>query len=237
MGADRHTNPIRLLVVEDNLDIAENIGDYFQARGGIMDYAMDGIGGLHLALTNTYDVIILDIMLPGMDGLTLCRKLRKEVGKNTPVLMLTARDTLSDKLEGFESGADDYLVKPFALRELAARVKALAKRGRPANSPILRVADLELDVGRMKPQRAGRSIRLNRVCLHILTMLMEAHPNVIPRDEIENALWGETPPGSDALRSHMYALRRAIDRPFKFPLLQTVHGIGYKLAVPDENSK
>jgi DNA-binding response OmpR family regulator len=237
MGARHLTRPLRLLVVEDNLDIAENVGDYFQAQGEILDFAMDGIGGLHLALTNTYDVIILDLMLPGIDGVTLCRKLRTEAVKNTPVLMLTARDTLDDKLEGFEAGADDYLVKPFSLRELAARVDALSKRGRPASQKILRVADLELDVGRMKLQRAGRPIRLNRACAHILTMLMEAYPNVIPRNELENALWGEMPPGSDALRSHIYTLRRAIDRPFNYPLLQTVHGIGYKLAVPDETSQ
>jgi CheY-like chemotaxis protein len=117
MDANHHSRPLRLLVIEDNLDIAENIGDYFQARGGILDFAMDGIGGLHLALTHPYDVIILDIMLPGMDGLTLCRKLRKEAVKAPPVLMLTARDTLNDKLEGFASGADDYLVKPFALQD------------------------------------------------------------------------------------------------------------------------
>lgn len=235
MGIHHQTKPLRLLVIEDNLDIAENIGDYLQAQGAIMDFAMDGIGGLHLALTNTYDVIILDIMLPGMDGLTTCRKLRKEAGKETPVLMLTARDTLNDKLKGFASGADDYLVKPFALQELAARVNALSKRRRPASRAILRVADLELDVGSMQASRAGRAIKLNRACLQILTMLMESYPNVTPRAEIETALWGEMLPGSDALRSHIYALRRAIDKPFKYPLLQTVHGIGYRLAAPDEN--
>ena len=234
MSPHPRASPRRLLVVEDNLDIAENIGDYFEARGEILDFAMDGIGGLHLALTNAYDVIILDIMLPGMDGLTFCRKLRKEAGKQTPVLMLTARDTLNDKLEGFEAGADDYLVKPFALEELAARVTALSKRGRPVSRTILRVADLELDVGRMKTQRAGRPIKLNRACLQILTLLMEAYPNVTSRDEIENALWGEMPPGSDALRSHIYALRQAIDKPFAYSLLQTVHGVGYRLVPPNE---
>ncbi|MEE4235279.1 MAG: response regulator transcription factor [Anderseniella sp.] len=237
MDANHHSRPLRLLVIEDNLDIAENIGDYFQARGGILDFAMDGIGGLHLALTHPYDVIILDIMLPGMDGLTLCRKLRKEAFKAPPVLMLTARDTLNDKLEGFASGADDYLVKPFALRELAARIEALLKRGRPVDRPILRVADLEMDLGRMEARRAGRLIKLNRVCMQILTILMKAYPNVTSRDELETALWGEMPPGSDALRSHIYALRRAIDKPFTYPLLQTMHGIGYRLAAPDENSQ
>jgi DNA-binding response OmpR family regulator len=234
MAKPRLTSPLRLLVVEDNFDIAENIGDYFEAQGAILDFAMDGLGGLHLAITNIYDVIILDIMLPGMDGLTFCRKLRKEAGQDTPVLMLTARDTLDDKLEGFGSGADDYLVKPFALQELAARIHALSKRRMPSSPSLLIVADLELDVGRMKVQRAGRPIKLNRVCLQILTMLMQAHPNIIARDALENALWGDALPGSDALRSHIYALRRAIDKPFRYPLLQTVHGVGYRLAAPDE---
>ena len=237
MVSHDQTKPLRLLVVEDSTDIAENIGDYFETRGGIMDFAMDGIVGLHLAVTNTYDVIILDIMLPGMDGLTFCRKLRTEAGRDTPVLMLTARDTLEDKLEGFESGADDYLVKPFALQELGARVRALSMRGRRVRRSTLRVADLELDLGRMKTKRAGRPIKLNRVCLQILTMLMEAYPNVMSREEIEFALWGEMLPGSDALRSHIYALRRAIDRPFTYPLLQTVHGVGYRLALPDETTQ
>ncbi|MGD2269708.1 MAG: response regulator transcription factor [Desulfobacterales bacterium] len=228
--------PLSILIVEDNSDIAENIGDYLEAQGHIMDFALDGIGGLHLALTQNYDVIVLDIMLPGMDGLTYCRKLRKEGGKHTPVLMLTARDTLSDKLEGFDAGADDYLVKPFALEELAARLGALVRRNDKASQVLLRVADLKLDTGSMKVQRRGHPIELNRACFKILKMLMESHPNVVAREEIERALWGDMLPGSDALRSHIYALRRVIDRPFKRPILKTVHGVGYRLVEPDDLS-
>jgi len=227
---------MRILVVEDNPDIAENIGDYFEAQGHIVDFAMDGIGGMHLALTQAFDVIILDIMLPGMDGLTFCKKLREEGAKQTPVLMLTARDTLSDKLEGFKAGADDYLVKPFALQELEARILALVKRMDTAPQPVLRVCDLELDTGSLKVQRAGKPIELNRACLKILKMLMQAYPNVVSRNEIENALWGDMPPGSDSLRSHIYVLRRAIDKQFEHPLLETVHGVGYKLVDPDDLS-
>jgi len=222
------------LIVEDNSDIAENIGDYLEAQGHIPDFAMDGIGGLHLALTQDYDVIVLDILLPGMDGLTFCRKLREEGGKQTPVLMLTARDTLSDKLEGFDAGADDYLVKPFALEELAARLSVLTRRTNEVFKARLRVGDLELDTGSMKVHRAGRPIELNRACLRILTMLMQACPNVVSREKIEQALWGDMLPGSDALRSHIYTLRRAIDKPFGHPLLQTVHGLGYKLVEPHD---
>lgn len=227
---------LRILIVEDNADIAENIGDYLEQQGHVLDFAMDGIGGLHLALTHDFDVIVLDIMLPGMDGLTFCRKLRKEADRKTPVLMLTARDTLSDKLEGFDAGADDYLVKPFALEELAARIGVLVRRGDQSASSRMRVADMEVDTGKMQIHRAGRKIELNRACLKILIMLMQAHPNIVTRKELQHALWGDAPPGSDALRSHIYALRNAIDKPFKHSLLETVHGVGYRLVVPDEIS-
>jgi len=225
-----NNSPLRLLIVEDNADIAENIADYFEALGHITDFAMDGVVGLHLALTQAYDVIILDVMLPAMDGLTFCRKLRKDGKKRTPVLMLTARDTLEDKLAGFNAGSDDYLVKPFALEELEARVSALVRRTVEKSHPILCVADLELDTGSMQVNRGGVSIELNRACLKILSILMKAYPDMVERKELEHALWGDMPPGSDALRSHIYTLRRQIDRPFKVPLLSTVHGIGYRLA-------
>ena len=230
----RDQRSLRILIVEDNNDIAENIGDYLEAQGHITDFAMDGIGGLHLAFTQSYDVIVLDIMLPRMDGLTFCRKLREEGEKRTPVLMLTARDTLPDKLEGFEAGADDYLVKPFALEELAARLGALVRRTDSTAKSLFRIGDLEMDTGSMNVKRAKRDIVLNRACLKILAMLMQAHPKIVSRREIEHGLWGDMLPGSDVLRSHIYALRRAIDKPFKHPLLQTVHGIGYKLVEPDD---
>ena len=225
----------RILIVEDHVDIAENIADYLESRGHILDFAMDGISGLHLALTHDYDAIVLDIMLPGMDGLTFCQKLRKEGGKQTPVLMLTARDTLSDKLEGFEAGADDYLVKPFALEELTARLGALVRRLK-VTPKKLQIADLEFDSGTMKVYRSGKEIKLNRVCLQILQILMKASPNVVKRSDLEQILWGDMPPGSDALRSHIYALRHAIDKPFKTPLIWTIHGIGYRLVASDEIS-
>lgn len=150
--------------------------------------------------------------------------------------MLTARDTLDDKLAGFESGTDDYLVKPFALEELIARLQALVKRSFSYAPEMLRVGELELDTGGMKVRRAGQIIELNRVCMNILTMLMKAHPNVVTRKDIEHALWGDMPPGSDSIRSHVYALRQAIDKPFQTSMLETVHGIGYRLKENDEIS-
>lgn len=223
---------INVLIVEDNSDIAANIGDYMEVHGYTVDFAIDGIGGLHLALSNDYDVIILDIMLPKMDGLSFCRKLRQESRKRTPVLMLTARDTLDDKLAGFDVGTDDYLVKPFALQEVLARVKALARRGEPETPDVLQVADLKLDLGTLVAQRAGQHLKLNPIGIKILKLLMQASPKVVSHHEIEQALWNDEPPDSGALRSHMYALRRAVDKPFPRPLLTTVHGIGYRLVDP-----
>jgi DNA-binding response OmpR family regulator len=224
----------KVLVIEDHLDIAENIGDYLTVQGHIVDFAMDGISGMHLALTGDFDVIILDLMLPGMDGLTLCRKYRQEADHQTPILMLTARDTLDDKLAGFETGADDYLVKPFALEELSVRITALAKRGLKVHSSTLLVGELELDLGTLKATREGKHIELNRTCLTILQILMKAYPNVVRRQELEQELWGDQLPGSDSLRSHLYALRLKIDKPFSTQMIETVHGIGYRLVEGNE---
>ena len=223
----------QILIVEDNIDLAENIADYFELQGHVTDFAMDGISGLHLALSQEYDAIILDIMLPGIDGITFCRKLRQEGEKTTPVLMLTARDTLNDKLEGFDAGADDYLVKPFDLEELIARIQALVRRSELSKEKLLRIGDLKFDLGKMQVQRAGHPIELNRACLKILRILMQASPNVVYRQEIEFVLWGDMPPGSDVLRSHIYSLRKSIDKPFTPHLIRTVHGMGYKLVDPD----
>lgn len=220
---------IRVLIIEDNPAIVDNITEFMEARGFILDFAMDGISGMHLSLTGEYDVIVLDLMLPGMDGITLCRKLRQEADRQVPVIMLTARDTLDDKLLGFDSGADDYLVKPFALKELEARVKALSKRKKQERK-TLEVADLSLDLGTLEVRRAGQPIPLNNACISILKLLMEACPNVVTRKDMENTLWGDMPPGSDVLRSHLYNLRQKVDKPFNTHLIQTVHGVGFKLS-------
>ena len=224
------TPNIRLLIIEDNPAIVENMTDFLESKGYILDFAMDGIGGLHLALTQDYDVIVLDLMLPGMDGITLCRKLRNEAGKQVPVIMLTARDTLDDKLLGFESGADDYLVKPFALKELEARIKVLAKR-RTVENKVLSMAGLRMDLGTFEVIRQGKKIDLNNTCIAILKVLMEAAPNVVSRKDLENHLWGDMPPGSDVLRSHMYTLRKKIDKPFDHAMIETVHGVGFRLNI------
>ncbi len=219
---------MRILVIEDNTDIAANLGDYLEDRGHTVDFAADGITGLHRAVVDRFDAIILDLNLPGMDGLEVCRKLRQEAHKDTPVLMLTARDALEQKLAGFESGADDYLVKPFALQELDARLGVLLRRGRGA-SRVLTVSDLEYNLDTLEVVRAGKSITLNPTALKILQVLMEASPAVVTRQDLETRVWGEELPDSDSLRVHIHGLRAAVDKPFGRPLIQTRHGIGYRL--------
>jgi DNA-binding response OmpR family regulator len=224
---------MHVLLIEDNHDLAANICEYLQGRGHVMDAAADGVTGLHLAVVNAYDAIVLDVMLPGVDGLALCRRLRQDARKNTPVLMLTARDTLGDKLQGFEAGADDYLVKPFSLEELEARLQALVRRTRHSTTNRLQVADLVLDLDTLEAHRAGHLLSLTPIGIKLLTLLMRESPRVVTRRQVEQALWGDEPPDSDAVRAHVYALRTAIDRPFPVKLLHTVHSTGYRLAVPD----
>ena len=226
--------PIRALIVEDNRDICANIAAYLEPHSYILDFAYDGISAMHLALTNPFDVIVLDLMLPGMDGLSFCQKLRADAKVETPVLMLTARDTLDDKLKGFAAGADDYLVKPFALQELHARLQALYKRSHGKTDNLLTVADLTLNKSTLQVHRAGQRVDVNPACLKLLQRLMEQAPSVVMRDELETLLWADERPDGDALRSHMYKLRQAIDRPFAQPLIHTVHRIGYRIAEDTE---
>lgn len=223
-----------LLLIEDHPDLVENLSDFFETRGHTVDIAYNGATGLGFALERRYDVIVLDLTLPGMDGLEVCSRLRAG-GYDTPVLMLTARDTLDDKLQGFVSGADDYLVKPFALAELEARLLALARRRRGETTrQSLQVGDLRFDPDRLRAERAGRRLELAPIPLRLLALLMRRSPAVVRRDELEREVWGDNPPDSDALRAHMHALRSAIDRGAEVPLLHTVRGVGYQLASPDE---
>jgi DNA-binding response OmpR family regulator len=224
---------MRVLIIEDNPDIAANLGDYLEDHGHTVDFAGDGVTGLHLAVVNDFDCIVLDLALPGMDGLDVCRKLRAEAGKDTPVLMLTARDRLEVKLAGFEIGADDYLVKPFELQEVAARLKVLAARGRRRSPRALRVGDLLYNLDTLSVRHGKQEIYLNPIGLKLLQCLMEASPNVVSRAELEMDVWGEEMPDSDSLRVHIHSLRSAIDKPFGTNMIQTRHGIGYRLVDPD----
>jgi Response regulators consisting of a CheY-like receiver domain and a winged-helix DNA-binding domain len=224
---------MQILVVEDNRDIAENIADYLEPLGHTLDFAADGLTGLHLAVTRRFDVIVLDVMLPGMDGMTLCRKLREEAGDTTPVLMLTARDQLDDKIEGFRAGTDDYLVKPFSVKELEVRLQALVKRASPqARQKVLRVADLEFNPSTQQARRGGNLLDLNPIQRKLLELLLSNTHRVVTREELEQHIWGSAPPDTDVLRTHIYGLRTAIDKHYERKLLHTVHGSGYRLYDP-----
>jgi DNA-binding response OmpR family regulator len=228
---------MNLLLIEDHGDIAANIAEYFEARGDSVEYAAAGDSGLVMALAGSYDAIVLDLMLPGLDGLSLCRKLRQSGRTRIPILMLTAKDLLADKIEGFEAGADDYLVKPFSLAELDARLKALLRRAAtPQERRTLNVGDLRFDLDTLEAERAGERLKLNPTTRRILVMLMQNANRVVARAELERELWGEQPPEGDFLRAHMHALRAAIDKNFPVKLLQTVHGIGYRLTAHTDRS-
>ena len=222
--------PIRALIVEDNRDICGNIAAYLEKLGYVLDFAHDGVTAMNLALANRFDVIVLDLMIPRMDGLSFCHKLRADANIETPVLMLTARDTLDDRLKGFDAGADDYLVKPFALQELHARLRALYKRSHRNADNLLMVGDLTFNRSTLQVHRAGRRVEVNPAGMKLLRRLMEESPSVVSRDELETLLWADERPDGDALRSHMYKLRQAIERPFDRPLIHTVHRIGYRIA-------
>jgi DNA-binding response OmpR family regulator len=224
-----------VLLIEDNHDIAAMVCDHLEYQDYEVDYAADGLTGLHLAVTGEFDAIILDLMLPGMDGLDLCRKYRERVGGSTPILMLTARDTLQDKVAGLDAGADDYLVKPFELEELDARLRALIRRaGGGFEGQVMRVGDLEFDTGTLQVKRQGKTLTLTPIGMKLLMALMKASPRVLSRRALEREAWGDIAPDSDALRSHLYNLRKAIDKPFEQPLLHNVPGMGYRLSVADD---
>lgn len=224
------SNTTRVLIIEDHKEIAELLYDYFERRDYELDYASDGRMGFNLASQNDYDIILLDLMLPEMDGLEVCRKLREEARVYSPILMLTARDTLEDKIKGLDSGADDYLVKPFEILELEARIKALMRRkGQVTQQEVLQVGDLQLDTGTLEVRRGDTQIYLSPIGLKILTILMKEAPKVVSRNQLEHEIWGDILPDSDTLRSHMYNLRKQVDKPFDTALLQTIQSRGYKV--------
>jgi DNA-binding response OmpR family regulator len=224
------TTSLSILIVEDNAQLAANIYDYLEACGHSLDAAPDGVSGLNLAATREYDAIVLDWNLPRMDGLVL-RRLRSDEKKTVPVIMLTARDQLADKIDGFESGVDDYLVKPVALPELEIRLRSLVARLRRSIAPdhVLAVGDLSFNLRTLEVARGGRQVQLSRTSRHLLELLMRESPKVVARQRLEQVAWGEETPEIDLLRSHMYVLRRAIDQGSEPKLLHTISGVGYRL--------
>lgn len=222
---------MRILIIEDDVVISTNLYDFLTSCGHAVDAAGDGVTGAHLAIRDPFDAIVLDVGLPGMDGMKLCHKLRTEAQIDTPILMLTARDTLKDKLQGFDCGADDYLVKPFALKEVEARLIALHKRsGGRVTMKTLIVGDLTLDPRTLEIRFRKTAVKLTPKCLRLLETLMLEPGRVLSRTQLENAVWGDTLETSDTLRTHMHVLRRALVEAGGYDPIETVHGLGYRLA-------
>jgi DNA-binding response OmpR family regulator len=226
MAIDSHGG-LRVLVIEDQHDIAANIWDFLERRGHVVDHCADGVSGLARAIGGGFDVIVLDLGLPRLDGLELCRQLRA-AGHGVPVLMLTARDSLDDKLRGFGEGADDYMVKPFAMHELEARIRALHRRAQPASGTLAR-GGLAYDPATMLATREGRAVPLTRLQGSILATLLRDAPKVTSHARLLRAAWGEDGGDIAALHTQVYELRALIDRPFAHPMIQSVRGIGYRL--------
>ena len=225
----------KILIIEDNPDIVANIYAFFEPKGFELDNAHNGLSGLALASSNRYDVILLDVMLPGMDGTKLCKTLREELHDKTPVLMLTARDTVLDKVAGFDSGADDYLVKPFSLVELEARIKALIRRHQDEHfQHNIEVGKLSLNTEEHSIKREDKSLKLTPTGFKILHTLMIASPRVVSKTELEEKVWGQDVPSSDALRTHLHSVRAQVDKPFDKVMIVTMAGVGYQIIDPDK---
>lgn len=223
---------MRILLVEDDVDLSANTADYLEAMGHTVDCADRARQVPGLLEQTQPELIILDLMLPDGDGLQIAQTVRKSASGNLPILMLTARDTESDKLKGFDAGADDYLIKPFSLPELAARVSALERRAHGASvSHTLQVADLVLNTDTSTLRRGQRPIHLKPAAFRLLAYLMANTHRVVPRAELEATLWGDSPPESDLLRTHIHAIRKAIDTADCTALVHTSRGVGYRVGV------
>lgn len=217
--------------MEDNQALAQQVLDFLSDKAIVMDYACNGKEALQLMAQSRFDLVILDLMLPDIDGYQLCSLLKEQAESHLPVLMLTARDSLQDKVHGFEMGADDYLTKPFALEELEMRCLALSRRVLLHQDKSISLGELVIDTGRRVVTRQEQVIDLSQTDFEILQVLAMAYPNAVSKREINNKVWGDDIPETDVLRSHIYTLRNALDKPFNKGLIKTVHGIGFKLDI------
>ena len=221
---------LKLLLAEDDLDLAQTLVQYLELEGFICDHVSNGIAGLNLIKQNSYDVLLLDINMPRLDGLGLCQRIREQ-GNDIPVLMLTARSQLDDKLLGFNAGTDDYLIKPFDMEELLARVRALSHR-RSGQVRKLTCGELQMNLSEKSLLRNGQALRLSPIGWRLLECLMRASPSPVTREALMDAVWGDDHPDSNSLKVHMYNLRKAVDGPFSEPLLHTISGVGFVIRPP-----
>ncbi len=228
---------MKLLVIDDEVKLAEYLRKGLTEEGYVVDVAHNGIDGLHLAMEGDYDLLVLDGMLPGIDGLGLLAALRQS--KQTPVLMLTARIRVEDRVKGLQGGADDYLVKPFAFSELVARIQVLLRRARPAREPegatVLGLSDLEMDLMRRKATRAGRRLDLTAKEFTLLALLLRRQGEVLSRTEIAEQVWDiNFDSATNVIDVAVRRLRGKLDAPFERTLLHTVRGMGYVLEEREE---
>jgi OmpR-family two-component system manganese-sensing response regulator len=224
---------MRILLVDDEAELTDPLSRVLTREGYDVDVAFEGAAGAQLALTGAYDLLILDWMLPQVSGLTICQQVRSQ-GDATPVLFLTAKDTLDDRVEGLDAGADDYIVKPFELRELLARVRALLRRPptleTAGRSPKLHYDDLELDEANQLAYRQGQTVELSEKETQLLGYLLRHPDQVLTRRQLHEAVWGDTEePASNVLAAQMRLLRRKIEPKGTLPLIHTVYGKGYRL--------
>jgi len=223
---------MRILVVEDEHKIANSIKKGLEQESYAVDAVYDGGQGFDLAATEDYDVIILDLLLPKMDGMEICKKLRKEENIHTPILMLTAKGQLNDKVKGLNAGADDYLVKPFAFAELLARIKALVRRPKSSLSSVLTTEDLSLSTLTFEVKRAGKKIKLSKKEYALLEYILRHKDKILTKEQIINNVWNyDADVLPNTVEVYIGYLRNKIDKPFKNkkPLIQTVRGFGYKI--------
>ncbi|MFA5915038.1 MAG: heavy metal response regulator transcription factor [Burkholderiales bacterium] len=223
---------MKILIVEDEQKTGDYLKQGLSEAGFVADLARDGVDGLHLALTGDYDLVVLDVMLPKLDGWQVLREIRHQ-GRQLPVLFLTARDQVEDRVKGLEFGADDYLVKPFAFSELLARVRALLRRGRTSEPELLQVADLELDLLRRRVTRAGKRIDLTAKEFALLELLPRRQGEVLPRSLIASQVWDMNfDSDTNVIEVAVRRLRAKIDDDFDPKLIRTVRGMGYVLEIP-----
>jgi DNA-binding response OmpR family regulator len=223
-----------MLIVEDHAALAANLFEFFDDRRYVLDFASDGLTALHLIATNSYDVIILDIMLPGLSGFEICRRIRNDIHCSTPVIIMTSKDQLQDKEEGFTVGADDYLVKPFNLRELQLRVDALYRRKAGfSRTPEIRIPGINFDPGTFLVRTEnGDQLELSGTAARIFEELIKAYPDFLSYAEIQDTVWGEREVDMNTLRTHVYSLRKLLQDTFQYPMIKTIHGRGYRLLAP-----
>jgi len=227
---------LKILVIEDNHAIALQLIEFLEAQSWQVDYADTGNLGISLALSTPFDLIILDLSLPDIDGLEVCQQIKSQSTVNVPVMMLTARDAFEDKAKGFNLGADDYVTKPFEFRELALRCEALTRRQNLYQNQMMKVGNLVLNLSDQTVTRDNQLVSLNATAFKILQVLAQAYPQPVSRSMLIHKIWGDNPPNSNALKSHIYNLRNGLDDNFESSMIKTITNIGYQLALVDSKT-